>query len=212
MSIYNTSDYEISCEASSSGGKRVLILASYTVDNHWEEEVLRGITQKLNHDYVIKVEFLDSRSINYDLYDESLLNLLNIKYESNIDCIMAIDDEAFQFARKNLFNKDSFMYKKPIIFCGVNEYFELTSEECDYINGILGYQDNTEMINLILKENRKVEDIHLLIDNSIYCDMIKEDIEGLQGYTVKDFNLITTRNTYLQDLIEELSIDDEKKN
>ncbi|MGL5353230.1 MAG: hypothetical protein ACRDA5_07875, partial [Clostridium sp.] len=68
----------------------------------------------------ISYEYLDSRTRYDTQYLNSFSNLLDLKYSDDpIDAILSIDDEAFDFARNNLFNHNSVLYKKPIIFTGV---------------------------------------------------------------------------------------------
>ena len=70
---------------------------------------------------------------------------------------MAIDDEAFNLLRKNLFKEDMFFYKKPIVFVGVNNYVALSLEESFYMTGLMEYQDNSLMLETILEQNKKTK-------------------------------------------------------
>lgn len=169
--------------------KKVLILASYNVENEWEDSIIKGVKNNLN-DILIKVEFLDSTSANSDIYNESFMKVLNIKYQDeDIDYILTIDDEALNFAKQNLFNEESFMYKKQIVFVGANSYISLSEEESEYIKGLLEYQDNLFLLDTILNLNKDVDNIYLLLDNSIYCETLKENVKDLVNFTSREFNI-----------------------
>ncbi|SCH43254.1 MULTISPECIES: sensor histidine kinase [unclassified Romboutsia] len=183
ITSFNTNSY------SEGNKKKVLILASYNAENEWEDSVITGVKNNLN-DVLIKVEFLDSTSANSDIYNESFMKVLNIKYENeDIDCILTIDDEALNFAKQNLFNEESFMYKKQIVFVGANSYVSLNKEEAKYIKGLLEYQDNLFFIDTILNLNKDVKDIYLLLDKSIYCETVKENVKDLTHFTSREFNI-----------------------
>ena len=147
ISFFNVNSY------SQKSKKNILILCSYNSENVWEHSIVEEVKRNLKNAN-IKVDFLDSTSSDSDIYNESFMKLLNIKYKNeDIDCILTIDDEALNFVRHNLFNKDSFMYKKPIVFVGVNSYISLSQEESNYITGILEYQDNLFFLDTILNLN-----------------------------------------------------------
>ena len=119
--------YEIyNCKVNFNDGKKILVIASYSINNNWETSVIDGLQNSAKKEHSIKVEFLDSKVLSSEEYDSSFINLLNLKYYNNIDYIITLDDEAFQLVRSNLFNEELFTYKKPIIFAGVNNNISLT--------------------------------------------------------------------------------------
>lgn len=186
--------------------RKILILASYDIDNQWEVSVIKGFKKSLSYGEVIKVEFLDSKASESDIYGESLINLLNIKYKNDdFDCILALDDEAFNLVRKNIFNENLFLYKKPTVFVGVNSYVALSVEENRYMTGLMEHQDNSLMINTILSENKKIDDIYVLLDKSIYSKTIKENINRLTTLSERPFNAHIIEESYLQKVIEKLN-------
>lgn len=177
-------------------GKKVLIIGSYSSDNKWENSVLQGFEEN-NDKYIVKYEFLDSKDSKSKEYDDSFMNFLNVKYkDSNIEYIITLDDEAFQVIRKNLFNKDLFTYEKKVIYVGVNEDIFLTKNERKFITGILEYQDNLPMVNTILNAGKNISDIYLILDNSIYCNTIKEEFSRIVGMAEKPFNYHVIQETY----------------
>lgn len=191
--------------------KRILIIASYDTENQWEFSVINAFKEKLSKGNDIRIEYLDSKSNGSDMYNDSFLHLLNLKYKNDsIDCIVAIDDEAFNIVRKNLFNEDMFFCKKPVVFVGVNKYNSLSMEECKYMTGLMEYQDNSSMIDIILSQ-RETNDIYVLLDNSIYSKTIKENIEKINVASTIPFNAHFIESTYLNDILNEISIIDNDK-
>ncbi|MBC5995425.1 sensor histidine kinase [Romboutsia ilealis] len=185
--------------------KNVLILCSYNSENKWEHSIVEEVKRNLKN-INVKVDFLDSTSSDSDIYNESFMKLLNIKYKNeDIDCILTIDDEALNFARHNLFNKDFFMYKKPIVFVGVNGYISLSSEEENYITGILEYQDNLFFLDTILNLNSDVKNICLLLNNSIYSNMIKKNISHLTKFTSRPFSMCTIESDTFEDIKDKIN-------
>lgn len=173
----------------SNENKNILILGSYNAENGWEQSIIKSIKSN-GSDLNIKVDFLDSISSQSKEYNESIMNVLNLKYMNDkIDCIITIDDEALKFARENLFNKNSFMYQKSIVFVGINSYVNLTLQEREYITGLLEYQDNLSFIELVLKLNKKANDIYILLNKSIYCEMIKANILAVEKFISRPVNI-----------------------
>lgn len=193
------------CKVNLNQGKKILIIASYSVNDEWETSIIQGFKSKLKNEDSIKVEFLDSRLLSTKEYDESFINLLNIKYRNNIDYILTLDDEAFKIARKNLFNENLFTYKKPIIFIGVNDYINLTKEESQYITGIIEYQDNLMMINTVLETKQNIENIYLLLDKSIYSYTFSKDVKNLVEFADRPYKVYTIEGVYYNDIINEIN-------
>lgn len=181
---------------------KVLIIGSYSAENKWESSILQGFEES-NYKYVVKDEFLDSKNLQSKEYEESFMNFLNVKYKnSNIEYIITIDDEAFQLVRKSLFNKDSFIYKKKVIYVGVNESIFLNKDERQYVTGILEYQDNLPMVNTILNSRKNISDIYLVLDNSTYCNTVKEEFTKIIDIADKQFNYHIIQENYFNDVIE----------
>lgn len=189
------------CKVNLIQGKKILIIASYSVNDEWEASIIEGFKSKFENENSIKVEFLDSRLLATKEYDDSFINLLNIKYDGNVDYILTLDDEAFKLARENLFNEGSFTYRKPIVFIGVNDYTNLTKEESEYITGIIEYQDNLFMINTVLETGKNVENIYLLLDNSIYSYTFSEDVKSLIEFADRNYQVHTIEGVYYSDII-----------
>lgn len=192
--------------------RKVLILGSYNSESGWEASIIKGLKQSIDENISVKVDFLDSKSIDTDIYNESFIELLNLKYKGDsIDCILTIDDEALELVRNNLFNEESFIYKKPIVFVGINSLVFITEEESKYITGVFAQQDNLSDLDIILNGSKDVEDIYLVLDNSIYSKTFKENIRSLEKFTVRPFNMKIIEEYKFDKVIEKLKNIDHKK-
>ena len=183
----------------------ILILASYSPDNEWESDVLEGIKNNKLDAYSYQVEYLDSKSINYNSYKDNFNNLINAKYKDvNFDIVITIDDEAFDFARELIFDANSILFSKKIVFCGVNQQLDLTNYEKENVTGILDYQSNLSLINNIININPNLKNIYVLLDTSIYSTTLKYNLIEISDYTHKNIELKYITNTYMSKFKEDL--------
>lgn len=182
-------------KANTLSNPKILAIGSYSSENNWENSILKGFESNNNNNkYILKYEFLDSKVSESKEYDDSFINFLNVKYrDANIDYIIALDDESFKLIRSNLFNEELFTYKKKIIFVGVNEAINLSEDEGNYITGILEYQDNLPIVNTILTAGKNINDIYLILDNSIYCDTVKQEFTKIVDMAEKSLNIILSK-------------------
>lgn len=205
-------DKQISYGENELPSKKILILGSYNSENRWEASIVRGIKKSVGENISVKVDYLDSKSADNDIYNESFMELLNLKYmNDSIDCILTIDDEALDLVRKNLFNEQSFIYKKPVVFVGVNSRTVLSEEESEYITGIIQQQDNLLDLDLILNSSKNLEDIYLVLDNSVYSETLKENIKSLQRFTLRPFNMYVIEEYKFEKVKEQLKYIDDSK-
>lgn len=194
---------------SSKNDFNILVVSSYNPSSEWEAFVIEGVKRKLDTDKNINVsyEFLDVRTIYDETYLKSLSDLLNLKYsKSSINAILTIDDEAFSFARSNLFNAESIFFKKPIVFTGVNKSIHFSTEESYYIRGVSEVEDNTALINMILNIHKNLEVINIILDNATYSTVVRNnliDIEKFFSYPIK-LNFI--QSSFIEDISNELAL------
>lgn len=185
-------------------GKRILIIGSYSERNYWEQSIIEGFKDAAGDKHIVKIEFLDSESLESEEYDNSFISLLNLKYKGNIDYIITMDDEAFDLIRKEIFNPELFTYKVPILFVGVNENVELTNDEKIYITGMIERQNNLDIINTMLDCNNELENIYLIQDKSIYSQAVLEDLLNLEHKTNRQFNAHKIEGIYIDEILESI--------
>lgn len=187
----------------------ILVINSYNSSSEWENFVLNGVKRKLdtNKNITMCYEYLDVRTRYDDTYLNSFLELLNLKYSNKpIDAILTIDDEAFNFARNNLFNNQSIFFKKPIVFTGVNEPLTLNEKEENYIKGVIQAEDNITLINMILNIHKDLEEINIIIDNATYSEVVKNNLLNVQNFFSRPIKLNFIQHTFIEDVTNELSL------
>lgn len=185
----------------------ILILNSYNPENQWETLINSGLKDKLSKYPNINLtsEFLDSKTLLSEEYKNSYMNLLNMKYKNyNIDAVLTIDDEALSFARENLFNKNSIFYEKPTIFIGANSKIKLSPEEKQFLSGVVEGEDNLRFLNLLIKLQKNLTDVIVLLDNSTFSNVVKNNIIVMTPLTTKLLNISFIENEYLEDTIPEI--------
>lgn len=205
----NTTNYK-SVFNNNTNDFNVLVINSYNSSSEWEHFVFQGIENKLDDYPNIKInrEYLDSRQRLDEEYLKGFLELLNLKYSNKkIDTILVIDDEAFNLARKNLFNSNSIFYKTPIVFTGVNKVLNLTKEEKNYITGVVQIENNLQLINMILDIHKDITKINIILDNATYSNVVKENIESVKMYFKRPIEINYLQHTYIEDILNELSKD-----
>lgn len=189
-----------------------LLINSYDIDNKWENHVKYGLKEvtKDNPNINIKTEHLDIRNNNNEYYIRDFETLLNTKYKDNdFDMIITVDDEAFDLVRKGLFDKNSIFYKKIIVFTGVNERINLTSQEKKYITGFIDGRSRIELIKLISKLHPNVKNINVLLDHTNYSKDIKEKLLENAYLLDNNINLNFIQSRYENEILEELEKMDE---
>ena len=190
----------------------ILLINSYDIDNKWENRVKDGLKEvtKDNPNINIKTEYLDIRNNNNEYYIRDFETLLNTKYKDNdFDMIITVDDEAFDLVRKGLFDKNSIFYKKIIVFTGVNERINLTSQEKKYITGFIDGRSRIELIKLISKLHPNVKNINVLLDHTNYSKDIKEKLLENAYLLDNNINLNFIQSRYENEILEELEKMDE---
>ena len=118
----------------------ILIVNSYNRENQWENSIVDELKKDLSYYEKIKynLEYLDSKTNSTKEYQDTFLNLLNLKYKgTDIDVILTIDDEAFNLIRPSIFDEQSFAYKIPMVSVGINNKIFLTDKESEYITTVL---------------------------------------------------------------------------
>lgn len=186
----------------------VLVINTYDEKNEWEHLVLDTVKNKLS-DYpqiILNVEYLDIQKGNDKQYLNSFLNLLNLKYQnSEIDAVFTIDDEAFDFVKKNLFNESSIFFKTPIIFSGINNFKPLSEIEKDYITGIVEIENNIELINLIMNLHNNIKEINLILNNATYSNVVKKNLPKIEDFFKSKIKFNIVQGTYIEDVTDELN-------
>lgn len=185
----------------------ILVINSYNSESEWEKSILNGLKERLSSFKNIKydLEYLDVKTNSSEEYENSFLDLLNLKYNNKkIDIILTIDDEAFNLLRPSIFDSNSFAYKTPMIFIGVNGNFSLTEEETKYITGVFEIEDNLKYLNMLIDINPDLSNLIVISDKSTYSSTVKENINYVSYLTSKPLEINFIEGEYLNDILIKL--------
>lgn len=180
----------------------ILVINSYNSENQWENSILNGLKTKLSSYKNIEynLEYLDIKNNYSEEYKNSFLDLLNIKYcNKKIDLILTVDDEAFNLIRPLTFDNNSFSYKIPMVFVGVNNKSDLTKEEMEYITGVFEIEDNLKYLNMLIDINPNLSNVIVISDKSTYSSIVSNNINHIAYLASKPIKI---------DFIEEENLDD----
>lgn len=181
---------------------RVLEIHSYRPDYRWTQNIRDGLRNSLtNYNIEVSVEYLDithSRETQFKLLDE----IYSHKYKQNqFNLIVISDNNALEFMK---LYRDKIFGVIPVIFCGINGYYDLNLEGLSQITGVTEnvsvegtikalFEINTEINNVVIwslnhkqaNRNRELA-VQLIqgIDNSVNIIHAKgqELYEGLEKF------------------------------
>jgi signal transduction histidine kinase/ABC-type uncharacterized transport system substrate-binding protein len=185
--------------------KEVLIIASYDSNDRWENALLNGIYDVLDEEefkVLYKVENL-SLSNKDSSYFQTQAQLLKFKYEkSNFDLIIALDDEALDFA--STYNSQIFR-GTPVIYGGINDSSKLSQYPYNTFTGAIEQHNAIGLIDFILANHKEAKEINLLLDNSIFSFTIENDIKTNCPYYLNKIKFNFLKSDYLKDIKEMLN-------
>lgn len=193
--------------ALSENNQNILLINSYDIDNMWENDIKEELKDviKANPKINLKTEYLDIRNNNSETYIRDFENLLNTKYQdSNLDMIIAVDDEAFNMVRSQLFNENSIFYKKIIVFTGVNQSVILSSLEKEYITGFLDSGEKIDQIKLILTLQPHVKTINVILDNTRYSNEVRNSFLKNGYFIDSSININFIQSKYEDKILESI--------
>ena len=189
----------------------ILVINSYDTKDKWEQYISKGIYNTLKKlktkdlELDIEFEYLDIRKRNDKEYLDSFSELLNTKYQNKvIDIVFTVDDEAFTFAKSKVLNTDSILYHKQIIFIGVNQDIELSSEYKKYMIGTLSSNTETLLLNIILYLNSEVDTVNIILDTYGHSNYAKKNILYAKNLLFKDIKINFIESNYIEDIKDKL--------
>lgn len=174
--------------------KKILYLNSY----HLQYITFNTSKQALDEtfasdDFVLDVEFLDSKQFGPEIYEESILRRINtrLRNRGSYDMVLTSDDNALRFVLKNHVN---LFGKAPVVFWGLND-LEL-GRELDNDSLVTGVVEKTSIkktIEFIRQLQPEVKEVIAYRDSTISGDKdikifraLKDSINGL---VFSEFNI-----------------------
>jgi PAS domain S-box-containing protein len=172
--------FAISAEAAQS--PRVLVLNSYHLGYDWSDDETRGLKSELTKalpDVLLYYEYLDAKKFPRKTHFPRLAELYANKYRAmRFDAIIVMDNAALEFAmryRLRLFRK------RPIVFCGINDYAPSMLQGMMPITGVAELQDSTGTLEMALKHFPKTREVLVLHDYTDSGLAIRRELENTLG-------------------------------
>lgn len=188
----------------------ILIINSYHQGHYWENYVLEGLQEELNKntDYNIntKVEYLDFRNRNDEIYQESFKKLLENKYKpGSIDVIFAMNDEAYNFIKDDFLDESSVFYQTPFVFCGVDLELIYDKKDSTNITGFNNSHDSFKLIELIKDLLPEANNLNLIVEDSAYGESLISEVEDyIRKYSKRPMDIKIIKSNYIEDITEQL--------
>ncbi|PKK89841.1 MAG: hypothetical protein CVV64_12535 [Candidatus Wallbacteria bacterium HGW-Wallbacteria-1] len=140
--------------------KHLLVLFSYHNSMQWEDQVMQGIGEFIDHSNNIEMhcEFMDTKRYSQDQYLDLLEKTYAVKYSGmKIDCVIAVDDNAINFALKR---RSVLFPDAPVVFCGLNFY---DPQEIAAYGDVTGVVEDFDALSTIQMAQKLHPDVRRLL-------------------------------------------------
>ncbi|WP_051260956.1 PAS domain S-box protein [Desulfovibrio inopinatus] len=146
--------------------RHVLILHSYHPGMIWVENMDRAIRDELqlppHENIIIHTEYMDTKHHQSPEFYNRLIRIYKEKYQNmHLDLIMATDNNAFEFLLKY---KQDIFNDTPVVFGGVNNFFDKSIEGREDFTGIAETISLRETVEVILKHFPDTKEIYVIND------------------------------------------------
>ncbi len=195
------------CAAQSDNEKNrnILLLNSYNLGLNWTQTMDNAIFEyfKDKSDVSFQVEYMDTKMGTMDNLYDFFYRYLKQKYiKTNFDCIIAVDDDAYQFLLQ--YGDACFGHDVPIVFCGVNRYEDRQLIGHDNFTGVVEVADLRATIDLALRLHPETQNIIYINDETLsglyYLNELKSFIHE---YTAK-YNVQIISDWTMKELVDYL--------
>jgi len=186
--------------------KEVLILSSQSESGLWESNLLDTLNTSLTSSDLnihTRTESL-SMTNNDKSYLDKQADLWSLKYKNTkFDLIITLDDESLNFIG-NYYTTPMFK-DVPVVYGGINDVTKLSSYPFNNFTGVMEPINVRTLVDLILHTNPNTSEINILLDNTIACKYIENQVRDTIPYynNVLKFNFI--KSDYIDDLCYKLS-------
>ncbi|MCK4543057.1 MAG: GHKL domain-containing protein [Spirochaetales bacterium] len=185
--------------------KRALILASYHTDHEWTDNLVEGIEDFLNAEFLnnikLYIEYMDTKKYPADEYLQKLYEVYKYKYnEVEFDVIISSDDNAFNFLRKH---QDELFPDTPVVFCGVNYFDDSLLAGQNQFTGVVERFDVKSTLEAALKMHPDTRQVVFISDKTTTgissWELSQEQITGFIN-----LKFILLDDFYMSELLEML--------
>ena len=168
----------LSLYISFSSANEILLLHSYNKGLKWTDGISTGVEEvmkKYPH-FELTTEYMDSKKIESEKYEEELLVLYKKKFTNRqYKAIITADNYAYEFALKY---HNILFPKTPIIFCGVENFNPqaIPRAVAPYVTGVVEYKHIRKNLELIHQLFPALKMVYIISDDAYSSLAIKEQI------------------------------------
>jgi len=156
----------------------ILLLHSYNKGLKWTDGISEGVEEVLKKypRYELTTEYMDSKKIESERYEQELLVLYRKKFRPrSYKAIIAADNYAYEFALK--YHSELFS-NTPIVFCGVENFQQqnISKELKPFVTGVVEYKDIRKNLELMHTLFPALKMVYIISDDAYSSLAIKEQI------------------------------------
>lgn len=121
---------------SADGGKRVLLISSYSYDFVGVPHEMAGIKDALGNDVEMNYLFMDAKQIGSDQAEAQLYERLKLHGQTHrpYDAVILADDDALNFMRKY---RQEFFQGVPLVYTGINTQEHALAAHAEGMTGVI---------------------------------------------------------------------------
>lgn len=170
----------------------ILLLHSYNKGLKWSDGISKGVedVMKKYPRFELTTEYMDSKKIESEKYEEELLVLYQKKFhDRRYSAIIAADNYAYEFVLKyhaTLFSNT------PIIFCGVENFnpHTIPLHVKPFVTGVVEYKDIRKNLELMYSLFPGLKMVYIVSDDAYSSLAIKDQIIEESNYFKDKFRVV----------------------
>ena len=199
--------YNHRVKAAETDTNTVLFISSYNYDWDSVPEELEGFGQTIDELTSVHYYFMNTKHISYEAAEENLTKAIadNPTFFLDVDCVVAADDNAFNFVMKN---QATYFQNKPIVFLGINDVGKAyTAAKDDNVVGIIEKGHYSETLDLAKEIYPKAETVLAITDNTATALSSRKQLEEAmigKGLTLNYLNTSEMTTEGIQETLENL--------
>ncbi len=146
---------------------KVLVLHSYHQGYHWTDMIQEGFSRTLSQQFPqveVHVEYMNTKRYALETVESNLLDLYTTLYRNvEFDAIVASDNNALDFL---LQYREQLFPGVPVVFCGINDFFNYSLDPADNFTGVREDLDITSTISVALTLHPDINKVALVTDTT----------------------------------------------
>lgn len=171
---------------------RVLVINSYSEEFPTTPQRLQGLRDGLDdtrHQIELDIEFLDSKALWDDTYQELTYQSLRYKlsHSKAYDLVVVADDNALHLARQH---HAGLLGGRPVVFLGINDHSQVDQVDHRAFTGVLEDVDIHRNLELMHRLHPKRTNLYVIVDHTTSGQADYKTLVQLHGENPQGLRLI----------------------